>query len=532
MVITMTVVAAGAGEAAEPQGQGDDLSWLNPSGLPIVNEPVSYDLLAPRSPTQGDWNKMWVFDEMERRTGIRWNIETVDSAGWSEKKSLAFATGELPDFFMTGLDNFDVINYGSQGVLTPLSELIDEYAPNITSILEARPDIRKSIAAPDGRIYHIPSMNLSERERSQRRSYINTTWLDNLGLEIPETIDEFYDVLRAFKDEDANLNGDPNDEWPIYYHSGHIAFAFERQLLGSYGLGNRGGQASGGMLVDMGPNGKVRFIPTDNRYKELWQQISRWWEEDLMQTETFAGGDYASWVADGAKDVVGFFSWVHPFFLGNEVGNRFTGITALEGPHGDAILTWIEPPVRGVFSYMITVENKYPVESTKWVDYFYGPEGSLFGYYGEEGVTYNIVNGKPQYIDAIKNYEGGVQLGSFQWVDNVYGGYYPMLDIDVPTRMEIQGKTVQYEFKVSADDHEIFMPDDLWTAFPATPEESEELSALLTDINAYINEMRPRFITGELNFGADWDDYVATLNRMGAGRYLEIRQKQYERYSK
>ena len=516
----------------EPEATGPAMTG-GESGMRIVDEKITLKFTRlgwtdVRPPAE----ELWMFKRYEEMTNVHIEWEEVNRAGWNERKNILIASADLPDcFYQAPFSVEEISNYGSQGLFTKSNDLISSHAPNLVKLMNEMPVVKKAMTMADGNIYSFPYVQPDVLDATLRY-YINEEWLDNLGLEVPTSIDELTSVLRQFKAQDANKNGDPNDEWPIYYHSGHIAFAFERQLLGSYGLGNRGGQASGGMLVDMGPNGKVRFIPTDNRYKELWQQISRWWEEDLMQTETFAGGDYASWVADGAKDVVGFFSWVHPFFLGNEVGNRFTGITALEGPHGDAILTWIEPPVRGVFSYMITVENKYPVESTKWVDYFYGPEGSLFGYYGEEGVTYNIVNGKPQYIDAIKNYEGGVQLGSFQWVDNVYGGYYPMLDIDVPTRMEIQGKTVQYEFKVSADDHEIFMPDDLWTAFPATPEESEELSALLTDINAYINEMRPRFITGELNFGADWDDYVATLNRMGAGRYLEIRQKQYERYSK
>ena len=528
MVITMTVVAAGAGEAAEPQGQGDDLSWLNPSGLPIVNEPVSYDLLAPRSPTQGDWNKMWVFDEMERRTGIRWNIETVDSAGWSEKKSLAFATGELPDFFMTGLDNFDVINYGSQGVLTPLSELIDEYAPNITSILEARPDIRKSIAAPDGRIYHIPSMNLSERERSQRRSYINTTWLDNLGLEIPETIDEFYDVLRAFKDEDANLNGDPNDEIPAggMYNA---YFAIDIPVLVAFGFVNP--------RIDT-VDGRVVFVPVQDNYREYLRFMERLYSEELLDPEYFIQ-DRSQFVAKGSQDKYGVFSYWASWVMtrAEESYNQYWGWPPMTSEFNSKQM-WPASSVSLSGGYAIVSDTAKKEGLVRLIDYFWTLEGRMMVRVGPESGKWDG--------------EGG-----FTWAETASGGR--AFEFDVPERFSsfnefreqlILPMAIPYGddgtmsgYFTNLDPRQVKLTSviiDNWAPhyklpYPnamLTQEENEQINLLQTDIYTYVEQMEAKFMTGDEPLDdSSWDRYVETVEELGLEELLRIRQAAYDRWN-
>jgi len=260
--------------------------------------------------------------------------------------------------------------------------------------------------------------------------------------------------------------------------------------------------------------------------------MHEWWEAGYWHPETWSGIDYARWVSDGAEDKVGLFSWVAPGYLGDKVKENFWGISAFEGPHGDALLTWQDPLVRGIWSFMITNKNEYPVETIKWVDFFYSEEGTIFGFLGEEGVTfYYDEDGTPKYVDEIANYEGGQQLGAFQWVDNVYGGFYPYVDLDIATRLALRGVTFEDEFRCHQGDWENYKLEEIWADFPPTAEESEEISALLTDINAYINEMRVKFITGEADLDTEWDNYVQTLKRMGADRYLEIKQQQYERYN-
>ena len=92
----------------------------------------------------------------------------------------------------------DVIKYASQGMLIPLEDMIDEYMPNLKKILDENPQYRKQITAPDGHIYSLPTIN-ELNPTTHDKWFINKTWLDNLGLEVPTTKEELEQVLLAFK---------------------------------------------------------------------------------------------------------------------------------------------------------------------------------------------------------------------------------------------------------------------------------------------------------------------------------------------
>lgn len=202
----------------------------------------------------------------------------------------------------------------------------------------------------------------------------------------------------------------------------------------------------------------------------------------------------------------------------------------LAGPHGDKVVNWMDPMTRQTSSFTITKSNKHPEETMEWVDYFYGEEGSNFGYFGIEGETYTMVDGKPQYSEEIRTYKGGIQLGAFQYVDNVYGGGYPYAEPDMELRSAVKGKTVDEDFKTNAAELQQFLPEEVWPEFSPTAEEAKKQSAILTDINKYIQQMRVKFVTGQADFDSGWDQYVATLDKMGAQDYLAFKKGQYERY--
>lgn len=478
---------------------------------------------------------LWMFKRYEEITNIHIQWEEVPREGYGERKNIILASNDLPDLFYQGwFTTKEILDNGSSGAFIALDDIIPECNPSLTAVLEKYPDLKKALTMADGHIYSYPRM-LPEVFEASQRYYINGEWLDNLGLSVPTTTDEMTEVLKAFRDQDANGNGDPNDEYPIDWVNGTSGEPLTGMplLMGSFGIGNRGSTVSGGNArIDMGTDGKVRFIPTSEGYKNYLSQLKLWWDEKLFHPQTFTGEPYAQWVADGQADQVGLFQWVHPLFLGADVGRKYRGITTLKGPEGDATFTAVGVPW-SISAMMITSANKYPKESAAWVDFFFSPEGTVFGYLGEEGVTYNVdENGDKVYVDEILNYKGGTQLGAFQWLDNVYGGGYPFMDMDYDTLLKAQKKDLEKDFLfLSRTDHEQYMPEEIWPVFPGTTEELDELTPLLTDMNTYIDECFTKFITGDMSLENDWDAYVSTLNQMGAERYLEIRQIQYERYS-
>ncbi|NBD27425.1 extracellular solute-binding protein [Paenibacillus glycinis] len=473
---------------------------------------------------------LWMWKKYEEKTGIHVEWEELPGESAAERKNIILGSGKLPDaFYQTGFSNDELIKYGGQGLFVPLEDMIETHAPNLKKLFDEHPDIKKTLTMPDGHIYSLPYIDEALPYRSIRL-YINQTWLDRLGLQVPKTTDELNDVLKAFIDQDANGNGDATDEMGWVMPSNFVNSMFERQLLGSFGLGN-GGLKAAQSWIYKDKDDQLKLVFNDPKYKEVWKYMNKLYNEGILPKLNYSGYEYAQWAADAAKDKVGAFSWADPAYIGSEGPKNFIGINVLEGPGGDKVVNWMDPMTRGTSSFTITKSNKHPEETLEWVDYFYGEEGSKFGYLGLEGETYKTVNGKPQYIDEILDYKGGIQLGAFQYVDNVYGGGYPYVEPSAELRSEVKGKTVEDDFKTDTKELAAFLPQDIWPDFIPTTEESKDQAAILTDINKYIKEMRVKFVTGQANFDGDWETYVKTLDKMGAQKYLEIKRKQYDRYS-
>ena len=137
----------------------------------------------------------------------------------------------------------------------PLDDLIDQYMPNLKAAFEADPDFRNICLAADGKIYTLPK-NLPCRPNVGLQFFLNRDWLDRLGLEMPDTLDELTEVLRAFKNEDANGNGDPNDEIPVSFTD----FGGVYTLLQHMGImGDANATSTNSYTMDK--NGVATFMP-------------------------------------------------------------------------------------------------------------------------------------------------------------------------------------------------------------------------------------------------------------------------------
>lgn len=120
-------------------------------------------------------------------------------------------------FFGANLTTAQQIKYGmEEGILIPLDELIIKYGPNITQMFEEHPEVKASITAPDGHIYALPNFNQGSLAKTPTWWY-NAEWLEALGVtELPTTTEGFYELLKRFKTEDPNGNGEA-DEIPFTF---------------------------------------------------------------------------------------------------------------------------------------------------------------------------------------------------------------------------------------------------------------------------------------------------------------------------
>ncbi|MCD9020267.1 extracellular solute-binding protein [Cohnella silvisoli] len=495
---------------------------LNETGMPIVKDKITIQMLTGKPPAATDWNKLMLWTEYEKMTNIHidW-VDQVPFANLAEKRNLVLAGGEYTEaFFTSQMPISDLIKYGAEGVFLPLNDLIDKYAPNLKRIFEQYPAIKKGSVMPDGKIYSFPTIVDPEFPSALTggKIWINKQWLETLGLSEPQTIDDFYKMLKQFKEGDPNRNGKA-DEVPL---SSYWMPGIEGYLRGSWGLGNRGAHAGN---FDLDPaTGKVRFIPTDKKYKEMLQFMNKLYTENLIDHNVYAV-DYAKYIAEGTKGVYGAMWGVDPATTIKK--DSYIGSPALEGPDGDRMYTAIAAPQLWTGGLVLTDRAKNPEALVRWIDHFYGEEGGKMFFMGFKDVTYKeTADGKVEYVDEIKNNPEGLNLDQavskyLTWP----GGGYP----GIVRQKFFQGAESSPASIEATDKVKPFFPEEVWPPFSFTSEENDTFTARATDIEAYVTEMTAKFVTGKNPF-SEWDKYVKTINDMGLEEYIKIFTQALDRY--
>src|SRR5215213_7626529 len=180
------------------------------------SEPININIFSPQAATRDlATNAFSLSLEKMFNVKFNWTTTTYDNTDASEKRNLALASGDYPDVFMLvpWVDQFsqvDLLKYGSQGVILPLNDLIDQYAPNVKAALEKFPDFKAFATAPDGTIWGIPQFIQCYHCSYANKMWVNSKWLKALNIPTPVTTEDFKNMLIAFKEKDANGNGQPD----------------------------------------------------------------------------------------------------------------------------------------------------------------------------------------------------------------------------------------------------------------------------------------------------------------------------------
>ncbi|MDY3367042.1 extracellular solute-binding protein [Zhenhengia yiwuensis] len=477
---------------------------VNLEGYPLVDQPITLQAFAFGEPGGGDWKDFPVFQALNEKTGINVEFQTVSGDGAEEKLNLTLASNQLPDVFFSGLSDTMINKYAKMGLFLPLEDLIDQYAPNIKALLEERPEVRQAITMPDGHIYAIPAINGNLDGNVPTKLYLNKTWLDKLGLEVPKTTDEFKAVLEAFKTQDPNGNGQA-DEIPFTYEPTppYNVWNGDTGLSGAFGVTD---STANLMLRD----GEIIFVGTDEGYKDYIKWTRDLYTNNLIDAEIFTQ-DHNQYMAKRGSDYVGAYLTHGP---ADGTATEWIAIEPLKGPEGHQLWSQFEHGIDKNRA-IISATNQYPEATMRYIDSFFEVENSLNLRYGKTLVEAG--DGKYEVITL----EPGVQT-------EAPGPYVPTLE----TQERINEYLVQTESQIASQEryamYEPYLADAL-PIFNFTAEESKELSAMATDIRNFVSEKKAKWTTGQADIDAEWDSYVETLNKMGLERYMEIYRTAYER---
>jgi putative aldouronate transport system substrate-binding protein len=517
-VMCMTVLSACSGKPKEATQPQTTINNLNLTGYPIVKEPISIKAVAQVSPMNGDLNTMTMLKALNEKTGVNVAYEAIAQSNWEEKKNLILASNNLPDiFFGGGLSDTDISKYGKQGVFVKLEGLIDKYAPNVKKMLEKNPSVKKALTSPDGHIYTLPFFDEFLPENIPDNLFINKTWLNKLGLKVPTTTDEFYSVLKSFKENDPNGNG-KQDEVPFTFRANQT-FTGEFSMFGPFGVLDN-------LEHLFIKDGKLLFSSIQPEYKTGIKWMQKLYSEGLIDKEVFTQ-DQSQYVAKGKNKemIVGaFIIYADENFAGvDRAYNDYVVVPPLKGPNGHNLWNRYN---NGYYldKFAITNLNKHPEATMRWVDEMFAEDLSMQIHWGELNKNLKLENGK--YV--IQPAPQGMSVDEFRF-KNAPGPSAPGL----MSRDSYEKLVFAIDKQKKIERYKLYDPYAVKQALPKirfTEEQLNDLAVLRTDIDNYVKQMKAKWITGQSDIEKDWNGYIDQLKKMGVEKYVDIYQKGYELY--
>lgn len=524
VIVLLSITACGPQQSKSPSPSGAAAGENKDKPLPSETKKgltLTYwsELGASPSRTLQTYNDALLYQELEKRTGVHIDFDHPAVGSEKEQFNLLIASGKYPDMIEYGF-----INYPggpekalADNVIIELNDVIEQHAPNLKKYLDEHPEMKKQVSTDDGKMYVFPSIGIGNHGVSGGL-VVRKDWLTELGLDVPQTMDDWTQVLRAFKEKKSASA-------PLTLTLPNFNL---QHFNGAFGIGTE-------FYLDQGT---VKFGPIEPGYKEYLTLLNSWYKEGLLDPD-FSTQDAA---ALDAKVINGNSGAVYAY-IGGGMGKY---LPALKEKDPKADLVAAQYPVlksgeeprfittsyeyRGTGSVGITPANKNVEETAKWLDYFYSDEGHILKSFGVEGVTFNFVNGYPTYSDLIlKNPDGlsvsdamnkylRVATPSVGFVgDDRYSDQYYAMD---------QQKEASVTFsKFQKNAYETRLP-----LISHTPEEANELATIMAEVNTYRQEMFLKFVMGAEPLD-NFDAFVKQLEKMQIGRAIEMKQAAVARYN-
>lgn len=471
---------------------------------------------------KSSFNDVPFFQEWQRRTGVNLQFIRPPANQAKEAINVLLTSGELPDMI-----EYEWSNYPGgpekaikDGYILRLNDIIDQHAPHLKQYLSEHPDIDMQIRTASGSYYAFPFIQGQDKLRTYQGPIIRKDWLDELGLDVPTTIDEWHTMLRAFKDKkgaDAPLTflGVPN---PLFGIEGG-------GFIGAFGIKK-------GFFVE---DGHIKFGAQEPEYKAFLALFREWYAEGLIDknlaavdsetqdTNMTTGRSGASIWNAGA----GIGTWL-PILQETDPHSQLVPAPYPVMNKGDRPKFGQLAPAIGSSGVAISSNSGHVEEAARMLDYGYGPEGHLLFNFGIEGVSFEMKDGYPTYTDTIlKNpdkwspaqalamYTRASYFGPFVQDTRYMEQYYILPE---------QKEAVQLWSNTDAVLHQV-------PTLPKTEKESTELSVIMQEVNKVVDEMSLKIIFG-MEPVDSFDMYVEQIKSLQIERAIEIQQQALERYNR
>ncbi len=489
---------------------------FNETGFPIVNEPITLKIMQGIRDVDSLTapSEMPAIQRLEEQTGIKLEWDMIKGNDWPTKLNLMFASGEYPDCIITPNTPVDQEEYGvTQKLLIPLNDdLTSKYMPNYTERRAAEDsDPCNSLVASDGNKYAIGYM-VGQYINTNAHWFINQDWLTRLNLNTPTNVAELTEVLRAFKAQDANGNGDPNDEVPLEMSLDN-GFYGVRYMLPLFG-------------VPAGPNNwlfidndkKVQFTATQQGFRDCMEWLHTCYTEGLTDPEMISQ-DQNTVETKFKEGNAGFFTAWRLKAMGFDDGVAATCTVYVPDAATTVDYKSFEKASKGAY---ITIANQYVPQTLRLLDAMMETETMYSLYYGEKDATdgtgwkYNDQN-KVQTLMMgdidVKNFLdcNCLFFGPGKYIDSVFD--WPEQRIEKTTYCQTytdKGLMQKYS-------------NDYLDLAPLTSEQNQSNALIKTDIDNAVKEYMATFITEGVTDDS-WNAFVSMFDGMRVDEYIAAYQ--------
>ncbi|MDL2301182.1 extracellular solute-binding protein [Lachnospiraceae bacterium OttesenSCG-928-D06] len=457
-------------------------------------------------------NKMEVVQALEEKTGIHIEWEMIKGADWDTKLNLMFASGEYPDIILAPNGKVDVEEYGvTQEILLSVDELADQYMPTYTARIAGEDsDPTVGLTASDGKKYSIGYL-VGQNISTRAHFFINETWLNALNLEMPTSLEELEDTLRAFKTQDPNGNNIA-DEVPLEM-SLNEGFYGVRYLLPMFGV-----PADDSKWIYIDNEKQVQFAPTTEGFRQCLEWLHKMYEEELIDAEILSQ-DATTVESKLAGGNAGFFTAWRLTAMGWDEGvMKDCTLYIPTAPEGTTpqLARCLEVATNGAF---VTKTNEHLEESMYWLDSLMDTETMFSLYYGKEGSgwEYDGENGK---INSIVTDTSGTK----DWLDcNTLffapGNYISETFNMSPQRIEKTEYCQTYDSKGIIQTYS----DDYLDMAPLTSEQHAQCALKETDIKNAVEEYMATFISEGITDNS-WAAFTQMFDKMNVSEYIDMYQ--------
>lgn len=341
-------------------------------------ETFSFSMLTSRHTQHGENPLLWAELGEVINADIDW---TWVGSGYGEKLNTVLASGDLPDIVAMG--DSDLFKWIQQGALIELDDLIAKYGANILDVYQPG-DMARNVYPLDGKIYGVHGVvELSEAMTHA----IRKDWLDELGLPVPETWEEWIDTLRAFKEADP-VGGGRTIPWghrlgAWYYAWGIMGYAADNETV----------------VWTITEDDKYVTRYEHPNYRHLLETLAMMYDEQLIDQEFFVRnkvlGEASELFATGT--IGAGQTWANAIKIRNEAlvesepDAYYMPVLPIIGPDGHQ---WQQGRNRYMASSTITVQAKDPANLMRYIDWCFSYEGTTHWNWGYEGVHHEVVDGE------------------------------------------------------------------------------------------------------------------------------------------